>query len=248
MRRSAICCPRCGAIESAASAVCHRCGFSFARPANVDAVAKNFRSPDFFVKALKVSFGVHFAATLVYALFTGGTLLEAILPGDAFWKGLYALGALSDRAIMVDGEWWRLLTATFAHGGLIHLFFNTMALGAVGPETERNLGNGKFLLIYIAAAILSNLASLTWHVWIIPEPFFQVGASGAICGLMGALFSIAKMRGGVYEQVVSRTVRGWIVMTVIFGFLVPGIDNVAHISGMVIGAAITRSIGLKRLR
>lgn len=248
MPRSAICCPRCGAIESAASTVCYRCGHSFARPAEVNVAVNAFKRPDLLVKALQVSFAVHFVATVAYAMWKGGTAIEAILPGDAFWNGLYALGALSDRAVMVDGEWWRLLTATFAHGGLIHLFFNSMALGAVGPESERNLGHGKFIAIYLVAAVASNLMSLTWHVWLFPRPFFQVGASGAICGLMGALFSIASMRGGVYEQVVSRIVRRWIVMTVLFGFLVPGIDNVAHISGMVVGGVITRAIGLKRLR
>ncbi len=243
MARSAICCPRCGAIESPQSETCYRCGAALSSPARAVPEATAFlRREDLAVRALQLSYVVHYLAVIVLTVILGGTLLEAISPGKAFRESLYALGALFGRSVLVDGEWYRLATATFAHYGILHLVFNTMALGAVGPETEKNLGRARFLLAYFGGGLLANVATLAVN----GEALFQVGASGAICALMGSLFTVARLRGGFYGEIVRRIVGRWIVMTLIFGFLVPGIDNVAHVGGMVAGAVITRLAGLKR--
>lgn len=246
MERSAILCPHCGAIESIQSVTCHRCGGILGKVAEPSEYFAFLRRDDVAVKTLQWIYSIVFLTTLVIAVQNGGTPLEAFLPGEAFQESIFRMGALSGVAVLQYGEWYRILTATFAHFGIIHLFFNSMALGAVGPESEKNLGKGRFVFVYLASGILANLVSLWWHHDV--PTFQQVGASGAICGLMGSLYSVAKMRGGIYDQVVRRIVTRWIVLTVILGFALPGVDNVAHIAGMVSGMILTRLVGIQRPR
>lgn len=240
--RSAICCPHCGAIESISTVVCHRCGKIIRKVAEATPVNTFFQREDALVKILQGAYSIAFVLILAVTIRHGGTPLEAIIPDDAFERSMRELGSLFGPAVIRNGEWYRLLTATFLHAGLLHLFFNSMALGAIGPEAEKNLGGWRFLATYFVAGVVANAASLLWHGGAIN----QVGASGAICGLMGALYSIARMRGGVYDQVVRRIVTRWIVMTVVFGLLIPFTDNAAHITGIIVGAVMARVLGLKK--
>ena len=196
------------------------------------------------MRALQSAFGVHFAVVLALTVGGGGSAIEAFAPGDRFATNLHLLGALRGVDVLMGGEWWRLVTAIFAHFGAIHLFFNSMALNAVAPEVERNLGRLRFLVVFLLGGGLANVLSLYWH----GVAFFQVGASGAICALIGALYSIARMRGGMYDQIVTGVVKRWVMMIVIFGFLVPGVDNIAHLGGMAIGAILARIVGRPRRR
>lgn len=257
MERSAICCPHCGAIESMQSKACHRCGkllhgkAPHGKPLISEPVSKGesrrrletwVANPEFPVMVLRTLIGMHFAVVGALALAHGGRLMEVVAPGQAFQDALLQLGALSGTRVIENGEWYRLFTALFAHFGIIHLLFNSMALNAIGPETSRNLGPGRFMVVYLVAGVAGNAVSLWWH----GAALFQVGASGAICGLMGSLYMIAVLRGGAYDAVVRRTVVRWIVMTVIFGFLVTGVDNAAHLAGMAAGALLTRLVGIRR--
>lgn len=239
----AILCPRCGALESPHNAACHRCGASL-KPVAVKTAATRawFDRPDVPVLGLRWLLVIHFAVVGLLTIRMGGTALEILLPGEAFSAALIRMGALHGVSVLAGGEWWRLGTAMFAHAGVLHLVFNAMALNAVGPETSRNLGFARFLVVYLLAGLAGNAASLWWN----GAALFQVGASGAICGLMGSLHAIARMRGGAYQQIVQRMTTHWIVMTLLFGFLVTGVDNVAHVVGMIAGALLTRLVGIRR--
>ncbi len=240
---NAILCPHCGAIESPQNPVCHRCGRSLRAPERPKAeVARFLARPDLPVVGLRSVIFVHYVVVGLVAILAGARPLELLLPGELFAAALLKLGALSGAAVLQNGEWWRLFTAMFAHFGVLHLLFNTMALNAVGPETARNLGTARFLFVYLASGVLGNATSLWWH----DGRLFQVGASGAICGLIGSLTMVARLRGGAYAQIVQRTTTQWIFMTLLFGFLISGVDNAAHIAGMVSGALLTRLVGLKR--
>lgn len=239
----AILCPRCGALESPRNAACHRCGGSLAPVARKVVEAATWLSrPDLPVLILRSLLFLHYIAVGWLTIARGGRPIELLWPGPEFAQALLALGAIQGHAVLVGGEWWRLATAMFAHFGILHLFFNTMALNAVGAETTRNLGPARFVLVYLLSGILANAASLWWN----GLDFFQVGASGAICGLIGSLTMIARIRGGAYQQVVQRVTTQWIVMVLVFGFLVSGVDNVAHVVGMIAGALLTRMVGLRR--
>ena len=132
-------------------------------------------------------------------------------------------------AIAVGGEWWRLITHAFLHGSWLHVGFNMLVLFLLGPTLERILGHGRFLSLYVLAALGGGVAS-----YIASDPFdFSVGASGAIFGLMGA-FIVAgrRLRYDITQVVVLLGIN------VVIGFLSPGVDWRAHLGGLIVGAAV----------
>jgi rhomboid protease GluP len=143
----------------------------------------------------------------------------------------------------LSGQWWRLLTYMFLHGGLMHIAFNMWCLWDLGALCESLYGRWTFGSIYILTGIAGGLASVAWNpgVW-------SVGASGAIFGLAGALiasfylgeFSVPK----VAIQGTLRSLLIFVGFNVFFGSLFPGIDNACHagglISGLILGALIAR--------
>jgi rhomboid protease GluP len=133
-----------------------------------------------------------------------------------------------------DGEWWRLFTSTFLHGGVMHVAANMYGLLFVGIFLEPVLGKAKYLLTYLVTGILASIASIWWY-----ESTVSVGASGAIFGLYG-LF-LALMLTKVFPPSLGKAL---LLSTVVFiGFnlimgLVGGIDNAAHIGGLLSGFVI----------
>jgi membrane associated rhomboid family serine protease len=138
------------------------------------------------------------------------------------------------KPLTTDGEWWRLLTSTFLHGGIMHLAANMYGLLFVGIFLEPRIGKTKFAWIYLTCGILASITSLWWH-----EATVSVGASGAIFGLYG-LF-LALMLTKVYPKEFSKALLLstliFIVFNLLFG-LTGGIDNAAHIGGLVSGFVI----------
>lgn len=133
------------------------------------------------------------------------------------------------------GEWWRLPAAAFLHSGVLHLALNMWALWDAGRLTERLYGSVPFLLIYLAAGVTGSLASALWN----PEGVVSIGASGAVFGVLGALGAfLAVQKHSVPRQVVlglRASVLTFMGYALLIGFLVPGIDNAAHLGGMAAG-------------
>ncbi|PYQ56828.1 MAG: rhomboid family intramembrane serine protease [Acidobacteria bacterium] len=137
------------------------------------------------------------------------------------------LGANFGPAIRA-GEYWRLVTSMFLHGGLLHLALNGWALFQLGSLLELLMGSPRMLLIYFGSGIAGSLASATFT----QKP--SVGASGAIFGLLGALIAfLLRRRGALTPQGKSILMQlvGWAAINVFFGFSTPGIDNSAHLGG-----------------
>lgn len=131
--------------------------------------------------------------------------------------------------ISVGGEWWRLLTAAFLHGSLLHIAFNMYVLFALGPTLERILGHGRYLTLYILAALGGGVASYVFS----DLRTVSVGASGAIFGLMGALIVAGRRLRYDITQVVIL-----LAINVAIGFFSPGVDWRAHFGGLVTGAVV----------
>ncbi len=150
-----------------------------------------------------------------------------LLTGDA----LIELGANYGPAIR-GGQYWRLVTSMFLHGGLLHLALNAWALFQIGSLLELLAGSSWMLLVYFTTGIAGSLASaLFTH-----QP--SVGASGAIFGLLGALIAfLLRRRGALTPQGKSILMQlvGWAVINVFFGFSTRGIDNSAHLGGAAAG-------------
>lgn len=148
---------------------------------------------------------------------------------------------------LAAGEWWRTLTAIFLHGGALHLLLNAIALRDIGAEVEARDGGGRLLLVFLLAGAAGFAASSAWH----PEAV-GIGASGAILGLIG-------WWGMDVWQATERTNTGWravrlralaIYLALVFGagLAVPGIDNVAHLAGLLCGAGMRLGAGVRGRR
>lgn len=146
------------------------------------------------------------------------------------------------RPSTINGEWWRLLTNTFLHGGLIHLLSNMFGLLFVGTFIEPILGRTKYLIIYLATGILASCASIWWY-----DATVSVGASGAIFGLYGLFLGLllTKVFPPDFSKAFLTTTLIFIGYNLLMG-LTGGIDNSAHIggllSGFIIGILISNSL------
>lgn len=126
---------------------------------------------------------------------------------------------------------WTMLTAVYLHGGLLHIFFNMMALRQLGPEARTAFGPARFFVLFtvagVAGFVLSNLAG--------GSP--SIGASGAIFGLVGALFAHYRRHGGHLGAMLSRQLLQWAIIMFAIGLMVPSINNLAHLGGFAAGFA-----------
>jgi rhomboid protease GluP len=177
----------------------------------------------------QIIFGINAAVFLGMAM-SGHGFMDFPGPDLVRWGG--NVGALT-----ISGEWWRLLTNIFVHGGILHIAFNMWCLWNLGALAESLYGRWTYAAIYLICGVGASLASAAWHPYV-PS----VGASGAIFGLAGALVVAFKLgEFSVPRAALSGTLRSlgaFIVYNLIFGFAIPGIDNAAHIGGLVTGLIV----------
>lgn len=140
------------------------------------------------------------------------------------------------RALTISGQWWRLFTACFLHIGIVHLLFNMYALLYIGVLLEPILGRTKFLAAYLLSGIAASLASLAWH-----ENTISAGASGAIFGMYGVFLALLLLK---YLDKSSRSafltsIGIFVLYNIVYGLRPDsGIDNAAHIGGLISGLLI----------
>jgi rhomboid protease GluP len=164
-------------------------------------------------------------------------LLMEAFGGSTSTEVLVMFGANAGWQILANGEVWRLFTSMFLHIGFMHLAFNAYALFIFGLEMERFYGPDRFLVIYILSGLFGSLFSFAAR-----GPFvLSAGASGAIFGVIGmnlAYFFLHRDNFGQFgrQRMISTLVI--IGINLVFGFTVPGIDNLAHLGGLVAGAAL----------
>lgn len=145
------------------------------------------------------------------------------------------------KSLVLNGEFFRILTSAFIHDGIIHLFCNMYALYVIGPQLENFFGKTRFALIYIISAISASLLSLAFN----DTYTVSVGASGAIFGLFGSLLYF----GYYYRVYLGSLLRTQIIPVILLnlglGFMRTGIDNAAHIGGLIGGIFISMGLGVK---
>lgn len=147
--------------------------------------------------------------------------------------------SLADIAL---GQYWRFVTPVFVHIGIIHFFFNAMALYYIGYQIEYILGARWFLWLYFLSGVMGNLASCLFSL----SP--SAGASGALFGLLGAGFRLEGLLSdafdsqGLKNRPRKRIYSGLVVTNIILGLIIPVIDNAAHIGGLITGWLLTESM------
>ena len=137
------------------------------------------------------------------------------------------------------GQYYRIITGAFLHGGILHLAFNCYALYVIGSQLESYLGKVRYLIIYLFSAVTASLFSMIFN----SNP--SIGASGAIFGLMGALVYF----GYHYRVYLGNVLKSQIIPLILFNLLIgalsTGIDNFSHIGGLIGGLLITSALGIK---
>ena len=143
--------------------------------------------------------------------------------------------------LVKNGEIWRLITCSFLHVGFIHFLLNMYSLRVIGPSVEGLIGKGKFVFIYLISALSASLMSLVF----MDSNIVSVGASGAIFGLMGALLYFGYHYRLYLNDAIKTQIIPVIVFNLLIGFMISGIDNGAHIGGLIGGYLATMAIGIK---
>jgi rhomboid protease GluP len=136
---------------------------------------------------------------------------------------------------VADGRWETLLTSCFLHFSVLHLGFNFVALRQVGQFVERSVGPARFAPLYVLSGIIGSLAS-TLQGLFMGQARLAAGASGAICGLIGAALVLGWRTQG-WRGPLTQAMARWLGIIVLLGFL-PRLDNAAHVAGALSGAAV----------
>jgi rhomboid protease GluP len=222
-------CPQCRAFITTSDKVCPYCD----TPVGPRAI--DVRSPGdilggliphaHFTTALILTINIGlYVATMVFSMQSGhGTLM------DIDGRTLFAFGGKLRAAILL-GQWWRLITAGFLHGGLFHILMNMWVLLDLGRQVEEVYGARRFITLYFASTVFGFMASTFW------SENLSIGASAGVFGLIGAMIAL----GVRHRTPLGDAIRGHYLRWAIYGFvigLIPGfrVDNAAHLGGLAAG-------------
>jgi rhomboid protease GluP len=223
-------CPVCGALVGVNATRCHVCGanlrFSLAALSRkLSGLFGDNEAPVTTVLLIAniLMLGVSWLAFAAMGQGGGLTILWG-LAGEP----QYRLGASYGPAIFYGNEWWRLITAMFLHGGLIHIGFNMMALMQLGPPLEELYGSARYFFLYVVTGAFGFLVSAA-------SGHFSIGASGALLGLVGLMLAVTSKRGGTYMRELRSRLISSVAILFVLGFAGVGIDNWAHGGGLAAG-------------
>lgn len=156
-------------------------------------------------------------------------------------------GAMYVPYMLEGNELYRLFTSMFMHFGINHLMNNMIMLGAIGWNLEYELGKIKFLIIYFGSGLAGNILSAYGDL-LTGEYAVSAGASGAVFGIIGALLYVAIRNRGRIGTVSGRGLVIMIVLSLYYGFTSSGVDNLAHIGGLIAGFVLGVLLYWKRRR
>lgn len=237
-QKRATLCPNCKRLISVDASHCPYCGIK--RPGSWlknNPWTRGVRDSDQLLKAIiYTNIGLYVLSLL---LNIRGTSIApspfALLSPNT--ESLLLLGAAGTYPIAQFDRWWTLLSANYLHGSILHILFNMFALRYLGLLVIEEYGAYRMFIIYTLGGIVGFAVS---YLAGIP---LTIGASAAICSLMGSILYFGKSRGGAYGQIIFRQIGGWAVGIFLFGLLVRGIDNWAHLGGMIAGVALGFLLG-----
>ncbi len=234
-------CPHCRAFITTSDRICPYCETAVG-PRAIDR-----RAPGEILGGLIPS--AHFTTALILTINAGlylATMAFSMRYGqgtlmDIDGRTLFAFGGKLRIAVLA-GQWWRLVTAGFLHGGLFHILMNSWVLLDLGRQVEEVYGARRFITIYFAATVCGFLASTFW------SPNLSIGASAGIFGLIGAMIAL----GIRHRSPLGDAIRGHYLRWAVYGFaigLIPGfrVDNAAHLGGLAAGFAVSYVAGTPSL-
>lgn len=223
-------CPNCRAFLSNADRVCPYCEFELAPPAKPIRRAQANLLPDWIPQPQSSTFII---LTANLGLFLALMLVSAHGPFESIdTVTLQLFGASSRFRIFGGGEYWRLITAGFLHGGLLHIAMNSWSLWDLGAQAEEEYGASRFISIYILSTISGFLLSAWWGN-------LSVGASAPLFGLIGAMIAAGIRANSMAGEEMKQTYIRWAVYGLIMGLAFSRyIDHAAHVGGLFGGMAV----------
>ena len=236
-----ILCPSCGRLTNADARECLVCGrrnpgmWGFAGP-----LRGLFRRRS-FVDVVTVACIVLYVLTLVLdpaAVLRGRGPFSVFSPSSRALLDAGATGALPWQL----GRWWTVLTAIYLHGGPLHILFNILWIRQLGPAVEELYGPSRLVVIFTVSGVAGFVASNLLGYGL------TIGASGSIFGLLGAMVAFGQKRGGTFGAMVLRQYGQWALLLFVMGFLMDGVNNVAHAGGFVGGFAAGLVLALAEQR
>lgn len=257
-------CPHCGRLTRSNEARCGHCEKPLSKPGVAMPRWLGMLTPWPVTCALLVYCALWFVAGIVAEgtpFFNKPDETTADALGRAFFRGANAnvwLGSTLSFLVLEANQYWRWMTACFLHSGVIHLAFNVMALMNIGPLAEMIWGKRRYWTLFIATGLGGSVVSFVWRVlrpyawdlWVTGKAegltllkycyeyeiyANSVGASGAICGLIGAMLAAWVRKRGVPDHIGKALRTNAIYMLLLGLFLHNMIDNTAHIGGGLVG-------------
>jgi rhomboid protease GluP len=236
-------CPNCRAFITTSDKVCPYCDFKIGpraieRRAPADLLGGLIPHARFTtVVILLINTGLYAAMALHSVQSSGGR--GGVMDLDS--RTLFDFGAKFRPAIQA-GEWWRLITAGFLHGGVMHILMNSWVLFDLGTQVEESYGTSRYVVLYIFSTFTGFYASYLW------SPSLSIGASAGIFGLIGAMIAMGLKERSAYGDAVRRVYMRWAVYGLLLGLL-PffAVDNAAHIGGLAGGFVLAYIAGTPRL-
>lgn len=232
-------CASCGYLVGVNDAACYNCG---RRNPGLWGFAPALRSLGQDLGFVPFVTGLCILMYAITLVFTGGGI---VMRGGLFGflapsgESLFVFGASGHVPVFTYHRWWTVLSASWLHGGLLHIAFNLLWIRQLAPSVAELYGPGRMIVIYTVAGIVGfALSSFAGEfLRFIPLPFLQggsitVGASASIFGLLGAAVYYGRRTG---SRMVGSQAWSWAVPMFIFGLILPGIDNYAHAGGFLGG-------------
>lgn len=235
-------CPSCRLLVGARDPECLGCGRRQPGLFGLTALLRRSGLGDLFVPIVMWGCGALYLASLAIdpSSIGGSGLLSLISPGGS---SLFVLGGSGAIPVFRFGRWWTVLSASWLHGGVLHIVFNMMSVRDLGPPVSHLYGGSRTFIIYIVAGASGFLASSLAGAYLNPflPGFLQgasltVGASAGLFGLLGAILHYG-YRGGIAH--IRELATRWIVTGLAFGFFLPRIDNWAHLGGLAGGYLVS---------
>jgi rhomboid protease GluP len=235
-------CPSCGSLVGVNDDRCYMCGRANPSLWGFAPVLRRLGSDLGFVPLVVGVSAVLYALTLMASgqdlQIMGGGFFNILSPGT---RALVMFGASGAVPVFVLGSWWTVLSATWLHGGLLHIVFNMMWVRNIGPSTADVIGPARTVIIYVVSGVCGFLLSSVAGAYFPPIPLLRgasltVGASASIFGLLGALVHYGRKSG---SSLIHAQAKQWALIMFIYGLVMPGIDNFAHAGGFLGGYAMS---------
>ena len=237
-KTGSVVCASCGSLVGVNDDKCYSCGRRNPGLWGFGPVLRRFGNDFGFTTVIIYGCAALYLLSLILTVISGGNLFAgsmfSMLGPNRF--AAVALGESGAIPVFAAGRWWTLLSAGWLHGGALHILFNLMWVRQLGPVVDDLYGGARMIIIYTISSVtgflLSSFLGAYLAIPLLSGGSFTLGASAPIFGLLGALVHYGR-RGG--SSLVGSQAMSYALTMGVFGLIMPGIDNAAHLGGFLGG-------------